>query len=567
MKLLKGIFICVFLFVLIIKAEEHEPIKRNIEGNEIKKTDEYAIQVNEGVDVNKLAQEHGFKNMGRIGNLDYFLFKKLKTKESFPSLKNSEAIKFMERQVLKRRYKRIEVADPLFAQQWHLQNNVAISIKPMEMWDQGITGANVSIAVVDDGLEVNNNDIHTNYFAEGSWDFNYNDNDPSPIAADSHGTSAAGCAGAPLNSVCGAGVAPNAKLSGIRLIALDTTDSLEARALSFKTELNHIFTNSWGPFDDGKRYEGAGPLLRAAMEQSVKEGRGGKGTIYVWAGGNGRRANDNCNYDGYANQRYTIAIGAIGNNGVVSYYSEPCASLVAVAPSSGGTQGITTCDLNGSRGSSPNDCTNRFGGTSAAAPLAAGVIALMLQANPNLSWRDVQHVLAKSSLVVDANNADWWTNAGGYKHNHDYGFGLVSATNAVNFAKSWVSVPAYETFVLHNSNIQPINSSSQLVVSFNGSDTNSTIDFIEHIEITLRLTHAQKGNLAISLKNAFGTTSKLSTFHADTTAFPAGGWTYSTVRHWGEAVGQNWDLIFESRSLFPGSFSSADIKFYGYKRI
>jgi len=81
-------------------------------------------------------------------------------------------------------------------------------------------------------------------------------------------------------------------LSGIRLIALDTTDSLEARALSYKTDLNHIFTNSWGPFDDGKRYEGAGPLLRAAMEQSVKQGRGGKGTIYVWAGGNGRRAND-----------------------------------------------------------------------------------------------------------------------------------------------------------------------------------------------------------------------------------------------------------------------------------
>ena len=72
-----------------------------------------------------------------------------------------------------------------------------------------------------------------------------------------------------MNAFCGVGVAPSARLSGIRLIALDTTDSLEARGLSYRTDINDIFTNSWGPFDDGRRYEGPGPVLKAADRKSV----------------------------------------------------------------------------------------------------------------------------------------------------------------------------------------------------------------------------------------------------------------------------------------------------------
>ena len=111
--------------------------------------------------------------------------------------------------------------------------------------------------------------------------------------------------------------------------------------------------------------------------------------------------NDNCNYDGYASSPYTIAVGAIDNYGRHSFYSEPCAALLVVAPSDGGSAGVSTTDavIQGS-----SECTSEFGGTSSAAPLVAGVVALMLEANARLSWRDVQLILARSAVTINADD-------------------------------------------------------------------------------------------------------------------------------------------------------------------
>jgi kexin len=168
----------------------------------------------------------------------------------------------------------------------------------------------------------------------------------------------------------------------------------------------------------------------AAFKAGVTTGRGGKGSIYMWAAGNGRSAMDNCknkkssqkkistifigNYDGYSNNRYTIPVGAIVNNGRYSSYSEPCSALYCVVPSSGGANGgIPSTSTN-------NQCTSSFGGTSAASPLMAGVVALMLEANPTLTWRDVQHVIAASAVKVSPSDPEWVTNGGGFNHSHNY---------------------------------------------------------------------------------------------------------------------------------------------------
>jgi subtilisin family serine protease len=156
----------------------------------------------------------------------------------------------------------------------------------------------------------------------------------------------------------------------------------------------------------------------AALADAVTLGRGGKGTVFLWAGGNGNYNGDDSNYDGWAASPYAIAVSAIGDDGEAAPYSEPGANILVCAPSNGGTQGVTTTDITGSTGYNAGtgsdyangDYTNSFGGTSSATPAVAGVVALMLQANPNLGYRDVQEILMRSATTNDPNDGGWVTN-------------------------------------------------------------------------------------------------------------------------------------------------------------
>ena len=148
------------------------------------KTNEWVVQIeDQKVDVDELASKHGFRNMGKVGSLnDFYLFKKLKTKTSSPPLKTCPEIKFHERQIERKRYKRekIVIKDPLWPLQWHLHSTSEVSLNIIDAWSQNVFGRNVTLAIVDDGLEVNNKDLALNYEASGSYDFNGHDSDPSP---------------------------------------------------------------------------------------------------------------------------------------------------------------------------------------------------------------------------------------------------------------------------------------------------------------------------------------------------------------------------------------------------
>lgn len=275
------------------------------------------------------------------------------------------------------------------------------------------------------------------------------------IDSNRHGTRCAGEVAATAdNTECAVGVAYGARIGGVRMLDGDVTDAVEARSLSLNPQHIQIYSASWGPDDDGKTVDGPGDLATQAFKDGVTYGRGGLGSIFVWASGNGLfqasllpqyltqclsggREHDNCNCDGYTNSIWTLSISSATENGLVPWYSEACSSTLATTYSSGsfGERQIITTDLH-------HGCTSSHTGTSASAPLAAGICALALEANRNLSWRDMQHIVVHAAHQGNLHARDWRMNGVGRNVSHSFGYGLLDADAMVDIAKDWITVPA-----------------------------------------------------------------------------------------------------------------------------
>ena len=239
----------------------------------------------------------------------------------------------------------LDIQDPIFHEQWHLLNPVQVGhdVNVTDVWMQGITGHNATVAIVDDGLDMYSDDLKDNYYAEGSYDFNDNVLEPKPrLADDRHGTRCAGEVSAVKNNVCGVGVAWDSKIAGIRILSKLITDADEAVAMNYAYQHNQIYSCSWGPPDDGRSMDAPGILIKRAMLNAVQNGRGGLGSIYVFASGNGAANEDNCNFDGYTNSIYSITVGAIDRKGLHPYYSEKCSAQLVVTYSSGSGDAIVS---------------------------------------------------------------------------------------------------------------------------------------------------------------------------------------------------------------------------------
>lgn len=518
----------------------------------------------------RIADEAGLVNRGQIGGLKgHYLyihnntfFNQSGIKEHvLGKMQNSitellakhPSIEWSRQEVVRMRYKRsLQFKDQYFPSQWHLDNLrfIGHDINVTGVWENNITGRGIVVSVIDDGVEWTNPDILDNYSSEGSWDINSNDDDPMPRADEAglnhHGTRCAGEIAAVPNTYCAVGVAYGAKVSGVRILDGPMTDSLEAMAFNSKMHINDIYSCSWGPDDNGKTVDGPHQLAQAALAHGVLAGRKGYGSIFVVASGNGGHFKDNCNFDGYANSIYTVTIGAVDELGDMPYYAEHCAAMLAVTYSSGqGMQrNIVTTDWRLGTGTG---CTDKHTGTSAAAPLAAGMIALMLQARPCLSWRDVQHIIAITAVKHDVDDSDYYTNGAKYHHSHKYGFGLLDSWRLVNTAKVWKAVPwmtSWSTPIIHVGKQIPTSTNQLIEKYYVSKDNVGEVVTLEHVTVTVNLKHRHRGNLMVSLVSAEGTTSKLATARQhDRSSDGFVDWTFSTVRCWGEKPQGTWQLI------------------------
>ena len=505
---------------------------------------------------------------GKLDDSWIIKFNHIDFNQVIEDLSNEEFIDAFYPLVPKQQEKKFIPNDPNFDEQWHLQNTgqdggtTGEDANVTGAWNT-VTGTGVTIAIVDDGLDHSHPDLNGNYLSAHSWDYCGGDSDPTPSSSgDGHGTSAAGVAAAIGNNGIGvSGGALDANLVGLTLIACSSPDSVEASALGHDKQDIDIYSNSWGPSDSVIYPDDAGPLMHAELEDDALNGRGGLGNIITWAAGNGLASNDDSNLDGYANSRYTIAVTAVHDRGSQSWYAEPGANILVAAPSDG-RDGIYTTDIEGNWGYSNGDYTDDFGGTSSATPLVSGVIALALEANSNLTWRDIQHVLVQSSRQNHASDSGWATNGAGHEVSHKYGFGVIDAGAVVDIASTWNTVGAesvVDTGVLSvNGNI-PDNTNNGLSDTITISESLS----VETVEVIFDADHNARGDLEVSLVSPSGTVSYLANERSDN-GNNYNNWRFSTVLNWDEDSAGTWTLnVRDKDSGTTGTWNNWRMTIYG----
>ena len=568
---------------------------------------QFALHIPGGTDnpdrVHDLARQHGFQNLGQIGGIhDHFLFRhheldhRSRERSHFHHriLRNESSVKWFQQQKEKKRWKRdlqhdyLRFPDPLFPKQWYLNRGAAdgsdMNVRPA--WEMGYTGKRVVVTILDDGIQLNHPDLKANYDPLASIDINDDDDDPTPQDNNDnkHGTRCAGeVAAEAFNNICGVGVAFNASIGGVRMLDGMVNDAVEAKALSLNPNHVDIYSASWGPEDDGKTVDGPGPLAKKAFVNGVKKGRQGKGSIFIWASGNGGRKTDNCNCDGYTNSIYTLSISSATQGGRKPWYLEECSSTLASTYSSGTPNhdaSIATVDQD-ARLRKDKMCTTAHTGTSASAPIAAGVCALTLEANRNLTWRDMQHIVVITSnpspLMLESG---WMENGVGRKYSHKFGYGLMDAAAMVNVAKIWKGVGKQ---VICETEEQipnaPISPNPEQVTRVtmetkSCSGTAKQIGYLEHVQCKISLEFHPRGALHVVLTSPSGTKSSLLLPRPkDRSSSTFENWPFLSVHFWGESANGTWTLeINRNPSVVPPAGRQANgilkkwkLFFYGTK--
>lgn len=546
-------------------------------------TNQWAAHIDGGEKVaRRVAEDYGFRYLGKI-NDDWFHMEhrsvaKRSTEPHFEvhqRLTKDYRVRRAEQQRAKSRTKRDLIIkrpsniltmlnDERWPQMWYLNRGKGLDMNVQGAWAEGITGNGVVVTILDDGLEKDHPDLYKNYDPQASYDVNSHDEDPMPrydlVDSNRHGTRCAGeVAATANNSLCAVGVAFGAGVGGVRMLDGDVTDAVEARSLSLNPQHIDIYSASWGPDDDGKTVDGPGELATRAFIEGITKGRNGKGSIFVWASGNGGRDHDNCNCDGYTNSIWTLSISSATENGLVPWYSEACSSTLATTYSSGSTgeKQVVTTDLH-------HHCTSSHTGTSASAPLAAGICALALEANRALTWRDMQHIVVRTAKPANLQAPDWVVNGVGRNVSHSFGYGLMDATAMVRLARRWRTVPEQhkcEVSAPHTGRTIP--PKSQLVLDLHVKEC-SGVNFLEHVQAKVSLMAVRRGDLQIQLTSPQGTKSTLLAKRPhDVSKAGFSQWPFMSVHTWGERPHGTWKLEIHNEGRYLDTLEEWKLVFFG----
>ncbi|CAL4188472.1 unnamed protein product [Meganyctiphanes norvegica] len=527
-------------------------------------TNEWAVHINGGEEnAQQVANDHNFHIVSKIFDDTYLMrHKRLVRRSTEPSLEHhgslvmNPAVIWAEQQIVKQRFKRdfdsgkeVFFNDPKWPKMWFLKRTNKMDMNVQKAWKYGMTGKDIVVTILDDGLERNHPDLIRNFDADASYDVNDHKKDPMPRYEfhnyNKHGTRCAGeVAAEGNNSICNVGIAYESSIGGVRMLDGDITDAVEAQSLSFNPQHIDIYSASWGPDDDGRTVDGPGKLARRAFIDGIDKGRQGKGSIFVWASGNGGHGQDNCNCDGYSNSIWTLSVSSVSEHGKVPWYAEFCTSTMATTFSSGshGDRKIVTTDIR-------YGCTSEFTGTSASAPIASAICALALQANRALTWRDMQHIVQQTARADGLDDSNWRINGVGRKYSHYFGFGLMDAYAMVRLAKTWTTVSEQKKCEIISKQV-PLKVPEKGAITLELEVKNcSGVNFIEHVQSKMSISSTRRGLLQISLTSPSGTTSViLSRRSHDHSDSGFSSWPFLTLHMWGENPKGIWKVEISQKA-------------------
>lgn len=440
------------------------------------------------------------------------------------------------------------ISDPRRAEQWHLA-----LLGGMEAVWTDYAGRGVSVGIYDDGMDTGHEDLVRN--ADLTLRFP-GDDGRHDTPWDGHGTAVAGLIGAALNGLGGVGVAWGAGLTPVDYLGSIQAQSFAAQLAALRhAAVFDVVNQSYGTTPD---YDPDGDIGDSgswawseaqAMLEVVRTGRGGLGTVLVKAAGNdaddaflaAQGITGNVSGEGHAGLHTVMAVAALGRDGRVMAYSSYGAGLWIAAPA-----GSVTTDVTGTAGYASGSYTTSFGGTSAAAPVVSGVVALMLEANPGLGYRDVQGILALSAAqtgsawggpATGAEKGAWqalggstW-NGGALTWSPSYGYGAVDALAAVRMAEGWSlwqGAARTEQTLIRQSYAAWPQAAITTGVPAEARITVSGGVVIEHAYVTIDMSHARVSDLEIALVTPTGAVLDLLD-HEQADALAGGDWTFGVA--------------------------------------
>lgn len=301
-----------------------------------------------------------------------------------------------------------EFSDPRYPSQWYLAD-----LDMPELYAISLGDPQIRVAVIDSGIDLDHPDLDDAF--DAPYDAYDDDGDPRPDPGvfcqgsdtqicDHHGTSVAGIIGARAdNGLDIVGLCPECTLLPIRMIG-PGGGTLGRDVAAFEHAIDHdaaIINNSWG-FTQATSVPAP---LADVVRRAATESRGGRGALILFAAGNDDRE---IRDDELQAMPEVLNVSATDRYGLPTAYTNRGASVDLAAPSA-------TVTLQAGEG-----VTTTFGGTSAAAPVVAGLAAWALSVDPELTAAELQDLMIRASVPSPLVTADQ------NGHHPIYGYGVIS---------------------------------------------------------------------------------------------------------------------------------------------